>query len=83
MPALTAYADVFRDWEAIIGACVRNEGLLPDIGPFRDEMVAILQEAKDMKLHQEDLEGKRMSATRSCSRGSKTAGKRSASSRLS
>jgi hypothetical protein len=63
MPKVTAYADVFRDWEAILGACVRNEGLLPDIGPFRDELTAILQEAKDMKLLQEDLEGKRMAAT--------------------
>ncbi|HEX6904533.1 MAG TPA: hypothetical protein VF789_32795 [Thermoanaerobaculia bacterium] len=63
MPVLTAYADVFRDWEAILGACVRNEGLLPDIGPFRDELTAILQEAREMKLLQEDLEGKRMAAT--------------------
>jgi hypothetical protein len=63
MPTLTAYADVFRDWEALIGACTRNEGLLPDIGEFRDGLVAILQEAKDMKLNQEDLEGKRMAAT--------------------
>lgn len=63
MPALTSYADVFRDWEAIIGACMRNEGLLPDIGSFRDELVAALQEAKDLKLHQEDLEGHRMATT--------------------
>ncbi len=63
MPKVTAYAGVFRDWEAILGACARNEELLPDIGPFRDELTAILQEAKDLKILQEDLEGKRMAAT--------------------
>ena len=46
MPKVTAYADVFRDFEAILGACVRNEGLLPDIGPFRDELATIFRKLK-------------------------------------
>ena len=63
MPKLTAYADVFRDWEALLGACDKNLSLLPDIAVFRDNLAALLQAAKETKLHQENLEGNRRAAT--------------------
>lgn len=63
MPKLTKYADVFRDWEALIGACDQNEGILPDIAAFKEDLTAVMQEAKAMKLHQENLEGNRRAAT--------------------
>ena len=63
MPKLTKYADVFRDWEALIGACEQNLGILPDIADFKEDLTAVMQEAKAMKLHQENLEGNRRAAT--------------------
>lgn len=63
MPEITGYADLFRDWEGLIGACEQNEGILPDVAPFKDDLTAVMQEAKAMKLHQENLEGNRRAAT--------------------
>jgi hypothetical protein len=57
MPNITAYSDLFRDWEGVSGACVQNATLLPKSEAIRPELDAILVQAKDLKIQQENLMG--------------------------
>src|SRR4051794_8887046 len=63
MPKITAQADVFRDWEAVLGACVQNAGLLPGVDPLKGELESLLAQARDLKVQQETLEGQRQGLT--------------------
>jgi hypothetical protein len=63
MPQVNAYADVFRDWEAVLGACAQNASLLPGVDPFKAELEGFLTLAKDLKIQQETLEGQRRGTT--------------------
>jgi hypothetical protein len=63
MPKITAQADVFRDWEAVLGACVQNAGLLPGVDPLKAELESLLAQARDLKVQQETLEGQRQGLT--------------------
>ncbi|MFL6233167.1 MAG: hypothetical protein ACJ76N_08550 [Thermoanaerobaculia bacterium] len=63
MPKITAQADVFRDWEAVLGACVQNAGLLPGVDPLKAELESLLTQARDLKVQQETLEGQRQGLT--------------------
>jgi hypothetical protein len=57
MSKITAYADLFRDWEGVSGACAQNATLLPKAEAIRPELDAILVQAKDLKIQQENLIG--------------------------
>jgi len=63
MPDITAYADLFRDWEGVSGACAQNAPLLPKSEALRPELDAILTQAKDLKIQQENLAGNRQAMT--------------------
>jgi len=63
MPQITAHGSTFRDWEALLGAVTRNASLLPAADSLRTALEAVLAKARDMKVQQEDLEGKRQATT--------------------
>jgi hypothetical protein len=63
MPKITSYGAIFRDWDGLLGAVARNASLLPAADPLRNAMEAVLAKAKDLKLQQEDLAGKRQATT--------------------
>jgi len=63
MPKITAQGDVFRDWEAVLGACVQNAALIPGVDPFKSELESLLTQVKDLKIQQETLEGQRLAVT--------------------
>jgi hypothetical protein len=63
MPKITAQAGVFRDWEAILGACAQNATLLPGVDPLKAELDTLLAQARDLKVQQETMEGQRRGLT--------------------
>lgn len=63
MPKITAHADVFRDWDGVLGACTQNASLLPGVDPLKGELAAMLTQARDLKIQQESLEAQRKAAT--------------------
>jgi hypothetical protein len=63
MPKIKARAGVFRDWEAVLGACTQNAGLLPGVDAPQGELAAMLTQARDLKIQQETLEGQRQAVT--------------------
>src|SRR6476469_6174532 len=63
MPTITAYADLFRDWEGVSGACAQNAPLLPKSEAIRPELDAILVQVKDLKIQQENLKGNAQAMT--------------------
>ena len=63
MPQTNAQADAFRDWDAVLGACVRNADLIPGVDPLKTELEGFLAQAKDLKIEQETLEGRRRAVT--------------------
>jgi len=63
MPPITADAKLFRDWESTVGATDKNPDLLPGVDPLKAEVQASLAQARDLKIQQEDLEGKRKAIT--------------------
>jgi hypothetical protein len=63
MPKITAQADVFRDWEAVLGACAQNATLLPGADALKAELDTLLAQARDLKVQQETLEGQRQGIT--------------------
>jgi hypothetical protein len=63
MPPITADAKLFRDWESTVGASDKNPDLLPGVDPLKSDVQATLAKARDLKIQQEDLEGKRKAVT--------------------
>jgi hypothetical protein len=63
MPDITAYADLFRDWEGVSGACAQNATLLPKSEAIRPELDAILAQTRDLKIQQENLMGNSQAMT--------------------
>ncbi len=63
MASVTAYGKTFRNWEGIIGAVDQNLSRLPGAEPLRDELVALLEQSRALKVEQENLTGLRKAAT--------------------
>jgi hypothetical protein len=63
MPIKNAQADVFRDWDAVLGAVTQNAPLVPGIDPYKAELEGFLAQARDLKIQQETLEGQKMGIT--------------------
>jgi len=63
MPEITAYAKIFRDWEGLIGSCVRNASLVAGVEALRTELEAVLAQAREAKVLQESLTGSRQATT--------------------
>ncbi len=63
MPLVNAQADVFRDWDAVLGAATQNATLLPGVDPYKAELEGFLTQARDLKIQQETLEGQRQGVT--------------------
>jgi hypothetical protein len=63
MPEITAFAKVFRDLDALVGACNENAELIPGHDSLKAELEASIALAKDAKIQQESLEGNRLATT--------------------
>ena len=63
MPIQNARADVFMDWETVLGAATQNAALMPGIDPYKAELEGLLAQARDLKIQQETLDGQRMGVT--------------------
>ncbi|PYQ68110.1 MAG: hypothetical protein DMF53_00675 [Acidobacteria bacterium] len=63
MPIKNARADVFRDWESVLGAVTENAAMVPGVDPFKSELEGFLAQARDLKVQQETLDGQRMGIT--------------------
>lgn len=63
MAKITAYGKVFRDWEALLGACQQNAAQLPGFEALKAEMETLLAQARQLKIEQEDLNGARKDRT--------------------
>src|SRR5690348_3516427 len=63
MPKITALGDVFRDWEAVLGACAQNAALVPGVEALKTELDGLLVQARDFKVQQETLESSRQAMT--------------------
>jgi hypothetical protein len=63
MSKIIAYADLFRDWEGVSGACAQNATLLPKSEALRPDLDAILAQVKDLKIQQENLKGNAQATT--------------------
>ena len=63
MPEITAQGKVFRDWEALLGACVMNAALLPGRDDLQTALAALLAQARDLKIQQENFQGNRLATT--------------------
>jgi hypothetical protein len=63
MPKITAHAKLYRDWEALLGACDKNAGLLAGMEPLNTELEGFLLEVRTIKLQQENLDGTRKAVT--------------------
>jgi hypothetical protein len=58
-----AHADVFRDWDAVLGATTQNAALLPGVDSLKAELEGALAQARELKIQQETLEGQRQGVT--------------------
>jgi hypothetical protein len=63
MPIKNAQADIFRDWDAVVGAATQNAALLPGVDPYKAELTGLLSQARDLKIQQETLDGQRLGVT--------------------
>jgi len=63
MPKLTSHGKVFRDWEALLGACEKNVNTLTGVEPLRTEMETFLAQARELKLQQENFNGQKKATT--------------------
>jgi hypothetical protein len=63
MPQVKAHADVFRDWDAVLGAVTQNAALLPGVDSLKAELEGFIAQARDLKIQQETLEGQRQGVT--------------------
>ena len=63
MPKLTAHGKIFRDWEALLGACEKNVTVLTGMEPLRTELETFLTQVRDLKLQQESLNGNKKATT--------------------
>jgi len=63
MPKITSHGKLFRDWEALLGACEKNVSALTGVEPLRTEMETFLAQARELKLQQENFSGQKKAAT--------------------
>ena len=63
MPKLTSHGKLFRDWEALLGACEKNVSMLTGVEPLRTEVETFLAQARELKLQQENFNGQKKATT--------------------
>jgi hypothetical protein len=63
MPEINAYADVFRDWDGLLGACDRNLDLLPGVDTLKLDLESFRDSLRGLKLEQEHLTAHRLATT--------------------
>jgi hypothetical protein len=69
MPQITAHADLFRDWEAVLGACAQNASLVPGVDELKTSLEGLMSQVKDLKIQQETLESQRRGVTQKLDKG--------------
>jgi hypothetical protein len=63
MPRFNAFADVFRRWDKMLGACELNAALLPGVDELKAELQAHRIRLQELKEQQEHLGSHRQSMT--------------------
>ena len=63
MPKITSHGKLFRDWEALLGACEKNVNALTGMEPLRTEVETFLAQARELKLQQENFNGQKKVTT--------------------
>ncbi|MFL6236244.1 MAG: hypothetical protein ACJ76N_24140 [Thermoanaerobaculia bacterium] len=63
MPKITAHGKTFRDWEGLLGAVERNAAVVTADEPLKTALEKLLAKARDLKVEQEDLQGRSRGAT--------------------
>jgi hypothetical protein len=63
MPKLTSHGKIFRDWEALLGACDKNSSVLTGMEPLRTDLETFLTQVRELKLQQENLNGSKGAVT--------------------
>jgi hypothetical protein len=63
MPKLTSHGKIFRDWEALLGACEKNVSVLTGMEPLRTDLETFLAQVRELKLQQENLNGNKRATT--------------------
>jgi hypothetical protein len=63
VPKFNAYADVFRRWDKLLGACGHNAALLPGVDDLKAELQELRTRLQELKEQQEHLTGHKQSMT--------------------
>ena len=63
MPDITAWADAFRAWDALIGALTQNGDLVPGHETQKADLLATYDQARQLRVEQESLKGNAITAT--------------------
>jgi hypothetical protein len=63
MKQIRSFSDFMLSCDSLIGACEKNPELLPGVEPLKEELKALLTEARKLKELQEHLNGLRKAAT--------------------
>jgi|SRR6185295_8981300 len=63
MPDITAWADAFRDWDALIGQLNENGALVPGHEAQKADLLATFEQARLLRVQQESLKGNAIAAT--------------------
>jgi hypothetical protein len=63
MPDITAWADAFRDWDALIGQLNENGALVPGHEAQKADLLATAERAKALRIQQESLKANAIAST--------------------
>lgn len=63
MPDIKSFADLIRDWEKLLAACLDNAVLLASIEPLRVVLEGLLVDGREMKNRQDALSAQKQLAT--------------------
>jgi hypothetical protein len=63
MPKITQNGKLFRDWEALLGACDKNASQLAGMETMRTELENLLAMGREVKVEQENLRGSKLATT--------------------
>lgn len=63
MPEIKSFADLIRDWEKLLAACLDNAVILASLEPLRVVLEGLLAEGRELKNRQDALAAQKQVAT--------------------